>query len=133
MAATPQFVGAPNLGCAKFVNSDGATGKTVFTAGSSGSRVLAMVATSDALSALQFTLTLERSSVSYKVDTFTIPGADLTTPTTSWNMLDPEWLRWLDPNEPHLILPSGVTLNVTPLAAVPSGKEVSILVMGGDF
>ncbi len=133
MAATPQFVSAPNLGCAKFQNSDGTTSKTVFTAGSSGSRVLSMVATSDSLAALQFTLTLERSSVSYKIDTFTIPGADLTTPTTNWNMLDPEWLRWLDPNEPHLILPAGVTLNVTPLAAVPSGKEVSILVMGGDF
>src|SRR5262249_26716863 len=77
MASTPQFVSAPNLGCAKFQNSDGTTGKTVFTVGSNGSRVLAMVATSDSLSALQFTLTLERSSVSYKVDTFTIPGADL--------------------------------------------------------
>lgn len=133
MAATPQFVSAPNLGCAKFIDSDGTIGKTVFTAGASGSRVLAMVATSDSLSALQFTLTLERSSVSYKLDTFTIPGADLTTPTTNWNMLDPEWLSWLDPNEPHLIVPSGVTLKVTPIAAVPSGKEVSIIVMGGDF
>jgi hypothetical protein len=133
MASTPQFVGAPNLGCAKFINSDGTTGKTVFTAGASGSRVLSMVATSDSSSALQFTLTLERSSVGYKIDTFTIPGADLTTPTTNWNMLDPEYLRWLDANEPHLILPSGVMLKVTPVAAVPSGKEVSIFVMGGDF
>ena len=133
MASTPQFVSAANLGCAKFQNSDSTTGKTVFTVGSNGSRVLAMVATSDSLSALQFTLTLERSSVSYKVDTFTIPGADLSQPTTNWNMLDPEWLRWLDPNEPHLILPAGVTLKVTPIAAVPSGTEVSIIVMGGDF
>ena len=133
MAATPQFVASPNLGCTKFVNSDGTTAKTIFTAGASGSRVLAMFATSDAAASLQFTLVLSRSSVDYKIDTFTIPGADLTTPVTNWNMLDPEWLRWLDPNEPHLIVPSGVTLKVTPLAAVPSGKEVSIIVMGGDF
>lgn len=95
--------------------------------------MLSMVATSDSSSALQFT-TLERSSVGYKIDTFTIPGADLTTPTTNWNMLDPEYLRWLDANEPHAILPSGVMLKVTPVAAeLPSGKEVSIFVMGGDF
>jgi hypothetical protein len=133
MAATPQFVAAPNLGCTKFVNSDGTTAKTIFTAGSSGSRIQAMFATSTALASLQFTLALVRSSVSYAIDTFTIPGGDLTTPIPNWNMLDPEWLRWLDPNEPHLILPSGVTLNVTPLAAVPSGKEVSVFVLAGDF
>ena len=133
MAATPQFVASPNLGCTKFVNSDGTTTKTIFTAGSSGSRIQAMFATSTSLSGLQFTLALVRSSVSYVIDTFTIPGADLTTPAPNWNMLDPEWLRWLDPNEPHLILPSGVTLKVTPIAAVPAGKEVSIIVMGGDF
>jgi len=133
MATTPQFVAAPNLGCTKFENSDATTTKTIFTAGSSGSRIQAMFATSTSPAALQFTLALVRSSVSYIIDTFTIPGANLTTPAPNWNMLDPEWLRWLDPSEPHLILPSGVTLNVTPLAAVPSGKEVSILVMGGDF
>src|SRR5215207_501354 len=128
MASTPQFVSAPNLGCTKFVESDGTTTKTVFTAGSSGSRIQAMFATSNAPSALQFTLSLVRSSVSYIIDTFTTPGADLTTPASNWNMLDPEWLRWLDPNEPHLILPSGVTLTVTPVAAVDEDMEVSVFV-----
>ena len=133
MATTPQFVASPNLGCTKFVNSDGTTTKTIFTAGSSGSRIQAMFATSNAPSALQFTLSLARSSVSYIIDTFTLSGASMTTPATNWNLLDPEWLRWLDPNEPHLIVPSGVTLTVTPVAAVTEDMEVSIVVLGGDF
>ena len=133
MATTPQFVGAPNLGCTKFVNSDGTTTKTIFTAGSSGSRIQAMFATSNAPSALQFTLSLSRSSVSYIIDTFTVPGANLLTRAPNWNMLDPEWLRWLDPNEPHLIVPSGVTLTVTPIADVTEDKEVSFFVLAGDF
>lgn len=133
MAATPQFVNAPNVGLTKFVTADNTTVKTVFTPASSGSRILALFATSNDTASRQFTIYLTRGGVRYQLDTFTIPGASSTQPTQNWNILDAEWMRWLDPNDPHLILPAGTTIEVGAVAAVTSGKEVSVIVMGGDF
>ena len=133
MAASPQFVNAPNVGLTKFANGDGTTIKTVFTPGSAGSRVLALFVTTDDTASRQVNIFLTRSSVRYKLDTFTIPAASGTQPKRNWNVLDSDWMRWLDPNEPHLVLPSGTTIEVGLVAAVSSGKEISVVVMGGDF
>lgn len=133
MAASPQFVNTPNVGLTKFVNADGTAIKTIFTPGASGSRVMGMFATSTDTAALQFVVYLTRSGTRYTLDTVTLPAATTVTPTTNWNLLDTEWFKWLDPNEPHLILPSDITLQVGPIVAVTSGKEVSFIVLGGDF
>jgi hypothetical protein len=133
MASSPQFVSAPNVGLTKFVAADGTTIKTIFSPGAGGSRIFSLFATSDDTAALQFAIYLVKATVRYKLDVFTLPAATSVTPTTNWNILDIEWFTWLDQQEPNLMLPSGVTLEVGPLAAVTSGKEVSLVVMGGDF
>ncbi len=133
MASSPQFINAPNVGLTKFVTADGTTIKPIFTPGASGSRILSLFATSDDSAALQFAIYMVKATIRYKLDTFTVPAATVITPTTVWNVLDIAWHTWLDPQEPNLILPSGVTLEVGALAAVTSGKEVSLVVLGGDF
>jgi short subunit dehydrogenase-like uncharacterized protein len=133
MAAAPQFISAPNVGLTKFANADGTVAKTIFTAGASGSRIMALFATSSDLSSRQFALTLTRAGVSYQLDTPTIAGASAITPVVNMNMLGADWFQWLDPNEPHLILPTGITITAAAVVAVTSGKEVSFFVMGGDF
>jgi short subunit dehydrogenase-like uncharacterized protein len=133
MAAAPQFISLPNVGLTKFALADGTTVKTIFTAGASGSRIMALFATSNDLSSRQFALTITRAGVSYKLDTPTIAGTSAITPVVNMNMLGADWFQWLDPNEPHLILPTGITITAAAVVAVTSGKEVSFFVMGGDF
>jgi hypothetical protein len=133
MATTPQFVGPPHIELTKFVTSDGTNYKTVFTPATGGSRLMALAASSDDGAALQFHISLVRSSVRYKLDTFTVPGATASQPTTNFNILDTAWLQWLDQQEPHLFMPTGVTIEIAPVIAVTAGKEVSIFAFAGDF
>ena len=133
MAASPQFVALPNVGLTKFVTADGTTIKTIFTPGPDGSRIMGLFATSTDTAALQFAIYLTRAGVRYVLDTVTLPGATAVTPTTNWNVLDSEWFKWLDPAEPTLILPSTVTLEVGAVVAVTAAKEVSFVVLGGNF
>src|SRR5689334_23315932 len=133
MASQPQFVPLPNVGPTKFTNADGTTVKTAFTPGTSGSRILPLFATSDDSASRQLTIYLTPGGTRHKLDTITIPAANASTPTTNWNILDSDWMRWLDANEPHLILPNGTTVEVGALAAVTAGKGISLVVMGGDF
>jgi hypothetical protein len=133
MASSPQFVSVPNVNLTKFVAADGTAIKTIFSPGASGSRIFALFATSDDTAALQFAIYLVKATVRYKLDVFTTPAATIITPTTNWNILDTSWMTWLDSQEPNLILPSGVTLEVGALAAVTAAKEVSLVVLGGDF
>lgn len=133
MAAAPQFIATPNIGLTKFVNGDGTGTKTIFTSGASGSRIMALFATSSDVSSRQFALFVVRSAVSYRLDTPTIAAASSITPVVNINLLAADWFQWLDPGEPTLILPSGVTLTAAPLVAVTAASEVSFFVMGGDF
>jgi hypothetical protein len=133
MAASPQFVNVPNVGLTKFVAADGTTIKTVFTPGVAGSRIMGLFATSDDSAALQFKIYLVKAAVRYKLDTITLPAATSVTPTTNWNVLDTNWFKWLDPEEPNVILPGDVTLQVGAVVAVTAAKEISFVVLGGDF
>ena len=133
MALAPQFINVPNLGLTKFTNGDGTSTKTIFTAGANGSRILSMCVTSNDLSSRQVQLAIVRGGVSYKLSAPTIPAAAAETPVVNLNLLDPSWFGWLDANEPHLMVPAGVTFEVTPLVAVSSGKEISVMVFAGDY
>jgi hypothetical protein len=133
VATTPQFVAVPNVCMTKFTNSDGTSERTIFTPGSNGSRIMALVATSTDTASAQFNIHFVRDGVSYLLDTVAIPAATTVTPTTNWNFLDTDWFTWLDSNDPHIIIPTDVTITATPTAAVTSGKEVTFLVFGGNF
>lgn len=133
MATTPAFVGTPHIDLTKFVNSDGTNYKTVFTPASGGSRLMALTVTSDDSAALQFHISLVRSSVRYKLDTFTVPGATVTQPTTNFNVLDEDWLQFLTALELHLLMNAAITIEIAPLVAVTAGREVSVFAFAGDY
>ncbi|NNJ10597.1 hypothetical protein EKD04_009675 [Chloroflexales bacterium ZM16-3] len=133
MATTPQFVGTAHIELTKFIDSDGTNYKSVFVPASGGSRLMALAAGSDDTAARQFHISLVAASVRYKFDTFTVPGATVTQPTTNFNILDGDWLRWLVAMEYHLLMPSGITIEIAPVVAVTAGKEVSIFAFAGDF
>jgi hypothetical protein len=133
MATTPAFVGTPHIELTKFVHSDGTNYKPVFAPAASSSRLMALTATSDDSAALQFHISLVRDSVRYKLDTFTIPGATITQPTTNFNILDEDWLRFLTALELHLLMNAAITIEIAPLVAVTDGREVSVFAFAGDY
>jgi hypothetical protein len=133
MASSPQFVSAPNVALMKFLTADHTNAKVIFTPGANGSRVMALVATSTDSVSRQFHLWLTRGAVAYRLDTVAIPAATSVTPTTNTNLLDTDWFTWLDPTEPHLILPADVTVSAAPTAAISTDAEITFIVFGGDF
>ena len=80
VTATPVFVQAPKITPVAFTNSDSAnTKKTIHTAGSNGSKVTSIIATSTDTSNRTAQLWLTRSAVSYlmgSVVVVTLAGTD---------------------------------------------------------
>lgn len=68
MATSPSFVGSPNVGVTTFTNSDGTSAKTIFSPGSSGSRVSNIQVATDNSAAITVVLSLYASSTEYKLD-----------------------------------------------------------------
>lgn len=133
MGYPANFANTPHIELTKFVNADGINYKSVFIPGTAGSRVMALAAASDDTAALQFHVSLVRASVRYKLDTFTIPGATASQPTTNVRILDEEWLTFLIAMDLHLFMPAVITIEIAPVVAVTVGKEVSIFAFAGDF
>lgn len=133
MAANPQFVSVPNVKLTKFLTADSTNAKTIFTAGSSGSRVMMASLSSNNGVALTLTLYVTISSVSTVVAQFAIPAVSGATTWAIQSIMDPDVIIWLDRQEPSIILPAGAELTAATSAAVDSGRSVDVTVFGGDF
>jgi len=133
MASTPQFIATPNVVLTKFANADGTTAKTIFTAGSSGSRVTMISVAGNNDATIDVNLYVTISSVNNIIAQFSLP---LSSGSTKWiviSMLDPDLIVWLDRNEPSILLPSSATISLGMGTALTSGRGVDVVVFGGDF
>ena len=133
MATSPQFVSAPNVQGTRFALADGTAAKTIFTAGGSGSRVEYLFATGDNSALRTLTLFMALSAVSYRLAQIVIPAGTTALPLPVVNFLDPYVLPWIDPNNVGFLLASGCTLTASLDGALASGKNVDIIVIGGNF
>lgn len=133
MAASPNFVNKPNVQATAFNNADGTAAKTVFTAGSAGSRVEAVVVTTNETANRQMTISMVQNAIAYELDRFTVASGTTAVPIRQYNVLNPERWGWLDPNNVGLIVPSGSLLQVNMEATITSGRKVNVFVVGGDF
>lgn len=133
MATTPQFVATPNVQTTKIENGDGTTPKTVFTAGASGSRVLAIAVFGNNDASLVLTLTLTVGAVTTVIAQYTLPLSSGVTAYTGIALFDPDTVVWLDAQEPTIAVPAGAVLKVGVDVAVTSGRAIDITVFGGDF
>lgn len=137
MTATPVFVQTPKITPAAFTNSDSAnTKKTIHTAGSNGSKVVGIMATSTDTSNRTAQLWLTRSATSYLLGSFVVPtlsGTDGTNP--SMNLLAGFLLQLPVDNDgqKYLFLESGDTLQVSFTAQVTSAKEIDVTAIGANF
>lgn len=137
MAADPVFVATPKITPAAFTNADSAnTKKTIHTAGASGSKVVAVFATStETANARVAQLWLTRSATSYLLGSLNIPvnsGFDGSAGTINLLLLL-NGLPLDNDGQPYLFLESGDTLQASTTTQVAAGKEVDITCVAGNF
>lgn len=137
---TPQ---TPKITPQNFVQGTDAAGtyKTLYTAGSNGSKIVAInVTTDDGSASHVLTLALTRSATDYTIGAYTLPvnsGSDGSTagvnmmtggPNTLINALPTD-----NDGQRYLFLESGDTLRMTFATALTASKRINVVVVGADF
>ncbi len=133
MATSATFVATSNVSAVTFVNADGTTAKTLWTAGSGGGRLGSISVVSDDTAAAPLALYVRLSGTDYRIGTVNVPiGAGNTASVVSVNLLVLSANPWLD-SDGSLKLPNGGIIKVGPLTAVTAAKTVTIVAWGADF
>lgn len=143
VTATPAFIQTPKVTPQNFVQGTDTAGtyKTLFTAGSNGSKVVAVVASTDDGSATHvLTLAVVRSAVTYVLGAYTIPVSSGTSGAiANVNLLagGPSSLITGLPvdndGQRYIFLESGDTLTATFATALTSSKRIDMITIGADF
>ena len=132
----PIFVGSMNVGLAKLENADGTALKTLFTAGSSGSRVDTISATSGDTSTRVLQLWVSSGGVDYLLGEVSVTlGAGSDGATKAINVLNATDLPWVrsEGGNAVLYLESGEVLKVMSKVAVTAAKAIYLRAQGGDY
>jgi hypothetical protein len=140
VTATPIYPQAINAQVQTYVNADGTSYKTVYTAGSNGSRLTNILLTNtDSGSAYVVQLAVQISSTNYLIGTVNVPlSSGNTTSAPTVLALNSSQFAGLarDANgNPYIDLPAGVSAKLMALVtvAVTSAKTVTITASGVDF
>jgi hypothetical protein len=133
----PPFIQTAKIGVVQTLNADGTNNKTVVTAGSNGTKVVSLTASSTDTSNRIFQVQVSRSGTDYILCTVTVPAASGTDGTTaSVDLLNSTILPGLpadNDGQRYLFLQSGDTLTVKCTTTVTSGKIVSFASVEADF
>ena len=145
MATTPNYPGLARWNFQTFVNADSTTSKTLFTPGSSGSKIVAITAFSSDTAARDLRLTITRSATAYPLSTINIPiGAGntnsvppvavLQTSQTGGVLTSPTGILPIDQDaQAYFFLQNGDTLTAAMLVAVTAATQITVHVWGCDF
>lgn len=119
------------------VNADGTTAKTVFTAGSNGSKLELLTVSSTDTSDRDINIFVTRAATNYLISTVKIPlSSGNTNALPAIDIMKSVQIPALtfDANgNKYLYLKSGDTLTVATTTTVTAAKTVTILSQGGDF
>ncbi len=137
---TPQ---TPKITPQNFVQGTDSAGtyKTIYTAGSNGSKIVAINVTTDDGSATHvLSLALTRSATDYIIGAYTLPVNSGTDGSAAGvNMLNggPSNLITALPSDndgqKYLFLESGDTLRMTFATSLTSSKRINVVTIGADF
>lgn len=135
--AAPNFAAVPKIALQQILNADASAWKDLVTAGSSGSKVAAVMAASDDTSARVVQLSVLRSAVNYILGSVNVPIASGTDgAAVGVNLLNLTSIPGLpidSDGQPYLLLQSGDKLQVKSLTTVTSTKIVHVSAVVGDF
>jgi L-serine deaminase len=132
----PFFPQSINTDKQTIVNADAQTVKAVSAAGTNGSKVSMLQATSTDTTARDVILYITISATNYQLGQISLPitaGALNSTPTV--NLLNSSQLQLpVDANgNPYIYLASGATLSVSAPVTITSAKTVTILATREDY
>lgn len=137
---TPQ---TPKITPQNFVQGTDSAGtyKTIYTAGSNGSKIVGINVTTDDGSATHvLTLVLTRSATDYVLGAYTLPvnsGTDGSAATVDLLAGGPstliKGLPFDNDGQRYLFLESGDTLRLTFATALTASKRINVLTIGADF
>lgn len=137
VSATPVFPQTPNGGHVQILPADASALKTLYTAATNGSKVTAVIATSNDTTARDLTIGITRSSVFYPLGTITCAiNAGQVAGTPALNLLDPSVIKGLpvdNDGQVYIFLVSGDTLQVKSLTTVTTAKEIDLSCVAADF
>lgn len=128
----PVFENAPNHTEVTFVNADGTTAKTIFTAGADGSVITGINVTSDDTSAVVLNVYLNDGATDYLLGAINVPtlsGTDGSAPAVEG--CDPAFIPFFAGGQARL--KTGYSIKAGPQAAVTAAKTVTIVGTGADY
>lgn len=135
MAANTQpiFILTAKVTGQTFVNGDGTSKKTLFTAGSNGSLITDVNIASDDTSARDVDLFINDGSTDFTFGTIPVAiGAGTTAASNAVNGFDATKVPGLAVDG-SLFLPTGYFLKGAMKVAVTAAKTVTVLAIGGDY
>lgn len=136
MSASPTFISIPKNPAASFANADSISFKSIYTAGSSGSRIDSLIgSSSDTSNAYVLQLAIQKSSVDYVIGEVSIPiGAGTNGTAKSVAVLNATDIPGLAYTESGaLYLESGAILRARVKTTVAGSNTVQIVGVGGDY
>lgn len=133
----PTFPKQPQAARVQIVIGDAQAQKTAYTAGASGSKIVAIIATSTDTSARDIQLSITNGGTSYPLGTKTVAiTSGFVAGVPAVNLLDAAVVVGMpydsDGNE-FLYLISGDTLTVSALTTVTTAKAITVHVFAVDF
>ncbi len=134
MNTEPRFTSAINTQLVDITNSDGTTEETLFTAGSEGSRVDSIYASTDEDTAdVELILSIDDGTITMPISNTTIiQGSGTDGTNMSVNLLNNTNLPFIN-DDGVLYLKSGWTLKVKLVTTITASKTCWIGVQGGDY
>lgn len=135
MSSTPSFASTPKLGVVQIVNADASALKTLFSAGASGSKLLAVIANSDDTSARVVQVYVTRSGTDYLIgagSVTTLAGTDGSTNTVNLLGLC-VGLPVDNDGQRFLYLESGDVVKVKSTTTVTAAKTVHVSAVAADL
>lgn len=126
-----------NSSAVTFVNADGTTAKTVFTAGANDSDLKMLTITSNDTATVNMQVYYRTGGTDYLIGTVravTLTGTDGS--ANSVDLLNSTALPFLpvdDAGKRYVPVKTGDTIKVAPLAAVTAAKTVTIVALGYDY
>lgn len=129
----PVFENTPNHTEVTFVNGDGTSSKTIFTAdATNGSVITGINVHSTDSAAVTLDLFINDGATSYALGAKVVPigaGSDGSEPAV--DMCDPAFIPFFAGGQARL--PGGYTIEAAPQAAVTAAKTVTIVSSGADY
>lgn len=126
-----------NSGAVTFVNADGTTAKTVFTAGANDSDLKVLTITSNDTATVNMQVLYRTGGTDYLIATVravTLVGTDGA--ANAVDLINSTALPYLpldDAGKRYIPVKTGDSIKVAPLAAVTAAKTVTIVALGYDF